>query len=291
MAASTSDLFTGTTNGTRPVAVRLTAPRSIGGTTFTTEALTGWETLSKVHFQTYKLDSSSAKIESSKKDWTGIVASSTSITNLELRAGTDDGNAISDVVEAMPTAAWADDLYKGLVVEHTPTGTHTNITATGFVQTTGTHTIPSAVITPNNLVASSGTTWAWDTWVPTWTNLTVGNGTVTAKYKQIGKNVHFKLSLVWGSTTSVSGTVSVSLPVTSVSVVGSGVPLGSARLIDISAGLFYTGFATHLSTTTMKISWSSASGSGQIETNISNVSPATWTTSDEFHLNGFYEAA
>lgn len=132
---------------------------------------------------------------------------------------------------------------------------------------------------------------AWQSWTPTWTNLTVGNGTVTAKYVQIGKSIQFKLSLVWGSTTSISGTVSVTLPVTSVAVVGSGVPLGSARLIDTSAGTFFTGIATHLSTTTMKLMWSSAFGSGQIETNLSSVSPTTWTVSDEFQTNGFYEAA
>lgn len=150
----------------------------------------------------------------------------------------------------------------------------------------------SAAIDPSKISGGNSSMFtSWQSWTPTWTNLTVGNGTVTAKYVQVGKSIQFKLSLVFGSSTAVSGSVSVTLPVTSTALVGSGVPLGSARLIDISAGLFYVGFATHLSTTTMKVSWSGASGSGQIETNLSNVSPVTWAVSDEFQINGFYEAA
>lgn len=53
------------------------------------------------------------------------------------------------------------------------------------------------------------------TWTPTWTNLTVGNGTVNAHYQTTGNLVTFQMKLTFGSTTSISGGgVSMSLPVT-----------------------------------------------------------------------------
>lgn len=61
--------------------------------------------------------------------------------------------------------------------------------------------------------ALTGVQAAWDTYTPTWTNLTVGNGTVIARYLQIGKTVHVRISLTGGTTSSASGAVSVSLPV------------------------------------------------------------------------------
>src|SRR5207253_1317172 len=35
---------------------------------------------------------------------------------------------------------------------------------------------------------------AWQSWTPTWTNLTVGNAVQACKYIQIGKTVHFRVS-------------------------------------------------------------------------------------------------
>jgi hypothetical protein len=55
------------------------------------------------------------------------------------------------------------------------------------------------------------------TWNVSWTNLTLGNGTVTARYTQVGKNVDAELTIVFGSTTAVTGAVSFSLPTVSVS--------------------------------------------------------------------------
>lgn len=122
MAASTTDLITQVVSGsTRPVATTVTATRSAAGTTLTCAALTGWETATKVHFATYSTDASGNKIDSSQCDWSGIVSGST-ITNLALTAGTDVGNSIGQTVECMPTAAWADELARGVLNHSTPAG-------------------------------------------------------------------------------------------------------------------------------------------------------------------------
>jgi hypothetical protein len=148
----------------------------------------------------------------------------------------------------------------------------------------------AAIDTSKIAGATSSTLAAWQSYTPTFTNLTVGNGTLTCKYNQIGKTVIFKISLVFGSTTAISGSVSLTLPVTSVALVGSGAPLGAARLID-STNLYFVGIAVPLTTTTMKVTWSGVSGSGQIETNLAASSPFGWATGDEIQINGTYEAA
>lgn len=53
---------------------------------------------------------------------------------------------------------------------------------------------------------------AWTAYTPTFTNLTVGNGTVNAFYSKIGKTVLVRLRFVFGSTSSISGELQATLP-------------------------------------------------------------------------------
>ena len=68
----------------------------------------------------------------------------------------------------------------------------------------------------------------YDTWSPTLTNITIGNGSVNAKYAEVNEFVHFEIELLAGSTTSFSSTsMAFSLPVSyggnlNFPVVGSG---------------------------------------------------------------------
>jgi len=78
----------------------------------------------------------------------------------------------------------------------------------GIVATTGavnTNSIAAGAVVPNSLVASSGSGWAWQSFTPTWTNLTLGNAVQTAHYAQIGKLVRVIIRMTFG-TTSVMGT-------------------------------------------------------------------------------------
>lgn len=54
---------------------------------------------------------------------------------------------------------------------------------------------------------------AWTSWTPTYTNLTIGNGTVVSTYLQVGKLVHFYWRFTVGSTSSSAVNMRVSLPV------------------------------------------------------------------------------
>jgi hypothetical protein len=66
--------------------------------------------------------------------------------------------------------------------------------------------------------AINGIQAAWTTYTPTWTasttNPTLGNGTLSGRYLQIGKRIEFSIQITWGSTTTAgTGTWAFSLPV------------------------------------------------------------------------------
>ena len=133
---------------------------------------------------------------------------------------------------------------------------------------------------------------AWSSWTPTWTNLTLGNGTVTAAYAQIGKMVFCRLAIVFGSTTSISGDVIFSLPVTRAAYGGSAnvTPLGQANFFDSpSAG--YQGLVQNASTTTASIRALNTASTYLTNVLLSSTVPFTWATSDELAVEFFYEAA
>lgn len=60
---------------------------------------------------------------------------------------------------------------------------------------------------------TSGILTAWTTYTPTFTNFTLGNGSVVARYKQVGKTVFVYCKVVTGSTTNFTGTPVITLPV------------------------------------------------------------------------------
>ena len=55
--------------------------------------------------------------------------------------------------------------------------------------------------------------YPWQTWTPTYTNISVGNGTVVARYQQIGKLVNVEYRLTFGSTTTISAPARLTPPV------------------------------------------------------------------------------
>lgn len=132
---------------------------------------------------------------------------------------------------------------------------------------------------------------AWTSFSVTWTNLTEGNGVETAYYKQIGKTVHFYVHFVFGSTSSMDGNPSISLPVTAANWAKTNIPLGIAQMLD-SGVTVYAGTINWGSTTTAVFRVSDASGTYLAnKTTISSSVPMTWATDDEITCSGIYEAA
>ena len=151
MAASTNDKITDTRNAARPVSTTVSSSRAAGGTTLTCASLTGWPTVSKGHFVTYQIDTNSDPVAGTQKDCYGIVSGST-IGSLSVVDGTDTGNAVGDVVEMLPTAAWGQDLSDALLIGHTRTGAHVaslplTTPVISSISNTGTITLPTSTDT------------------------------------------------------------------------------------------------------------------------------------------------
>lgn len=128
---------------------------------------------------------------------------------------------------------------------------------------------------------------AWISWTPTYTNLSVGNGTISARYKQIGKTVFIKHSFSFGSTSSISGNITLTLPITAKSE-----SLFSSTMVNLvdSDGSYSIGHAWHNGQTTMQVWGAAPSGSRIAWTGLSSTFPHTWATSDSINFVYAYEA-
>lgn len=146
---------------------------------------------------------------------------------------------------------------------------------------------------PDKLQSSTGTDWVWQSWTPTWTNLTPGNGTNNSRYTIVGKTVYFRLVFTFGNSSSMGSGPIFSLPVTAalglfpvqVIVIGNGGCFaGAANISAITAHL--------ATTTTAAIRLVNAAGTFAILANsITSSVPANWTTNDIIYIQGSYEMA
>jgi hypothetical protein len=134
---------------------------------------------------------------------------------------------------------------------------------------------------------STGLRWGggWTTWTPTYTNLTVGNGTVVARYQQTGKTVNFEFYFTMGSTSVMGSVPQITMPVTparynkafpiKISDDNVGAYWGNADTFD---GKFYP-TVTLVSGTYAQLAY------------FASTTPMTWVTNDYFSIIGSYEAA
>lgn len=132
----------------------------------------------------------------------------------------------------------------------------------------------------------------WIDYSPSWTNLSVGNGTVTARYTQIGKTIHFHVELVWGGTTSITGTPRATLPVvTSANYKQFTSIIGHAGYFDTSSGAVTVGLLWWYDNDEMWFDVQNAASTYTGGTNVSSTVPWTWATGDRMAVSGSYEAA
>ena len=127
---------------------------------------------------------------------------------------------------------------------------------------------------------------AWTAYTPTLTNLTLGNGTVDAKYKQIGKTVFLFFKFTLGSTSSVGTSPQFSLPVTGRVTIS----------YHMLANLQDTGTAdnpgmVYITTTTAVFAAINVGGTYATTSNVTSTIPFTWTTNDTITTQFTYEAA
>lgn len=212
------------------------------------------------------IDSSLAEL---KGGTTGQVLSKTSNTDMDFTwVAQDDSNAIQNtIVDA-----------KGDLIAATGADTPARLAV-------GANT---AVLVADS-AQSTGLKWdgVWTNYTPTYLNLTPGNGTVTARFRQIGKSVQVFYRLVWGSTTSCGNYPIVSYPVTPAYT---GVYAGICGLQDSGVGT-YSGRAFLDGANGILFYATYTGGNSAIDQVVQATVPATWTTNDVFYFTVSYEAA
>jgi hypothetical protein len=137
---------------------------------------------------------------------------------------------------------------------------------------------------------SATTLYPWAAYTPLQGGITVGNGTLTSRYQQIGKTVFVEILFTLGSTSAVTGTPTFNLPVTA--------KIGSYTIMSTNVSLgdygtaTYEGVAGTPSGTGIYVGVISAAGTyAQESVSIAATVPFTWTTNDYLAIKITYEAA
>ena len=149
---------------------------------------------------------------------------------------------------------------------------------------------PSGDDWKNVLDELSAISTAWTAWTPTLGNLTLGNGTLAAVYRRVGKTLDYRFKFTLGSTSAVGSGPTFTLP--------TGATLNSGIAVNVDevgmAVLTDTGVATRLgivlpNSSTVLTIWSfSTTG---VVTGISATVPHTWGSTDVISCHGTAELA
>jgi len=107
---------------------------------------------------------------------------------------------------------------------------------------------------------------------------TLGNGTVTAKYKRRYSDITGHFEFVLGNTSAITGDVLLTPPITQGTYGAVSEPVGVNRLV--AAGSGYAGATLAASTTSFRVAVYVASGTYLTAAVLSSTVPATWTTND-----------
>jgi len=126
-------------------------------------------------------------------------------------------------------------------------------------------------------------------YTPTLTGFTLGNGTVSGSYTQVGKTVWFEVTFTMGTTSAAASAIpTVTLPVTAAS--------GSVHSALCRAQFTDAGTAAYLAAARILTTTTCGAyiiGSSGIFTTPSTTTPFTWTpaSGDLVYWSGVYEAA
>ena len=259
-----------------------------------------------------------------KQTFTGVVdTAGVQITGVIWTAGTNQTHALGATVVDYATATHISMMTKGILVEHNQDGTHDEAiitsrtadaspadgdliltsdasAANALKKATRVNFLANAIssgsiqgdaIQPAHLVSGTGTTWAWQSWTPTWTNLTVGNGTVAAYYARTGKTVCARIRFTMGSTSSMGTNPSFTLPVTAATEYATQPPAIGIAYVEDASVAGYLGFIRAISDTAAKPAVWNSSATYVTDGGLGATTPFTWATNDFFNGTFMYEAA
>jgi hypothetical protein len=127
---------------------------------------------------------------------------------------------------------------------------------------------------------------AWAAYTPTVTGITLGNGTVLGRYRLVGKTVNGMIECTLGSTTTMVGIPTFTLPPVNAPLNATGGRSAKVIFFDTSATQYYAGVCILTSTTALAGIHTSASG---LLAATSATAPFTWATGDKINIDFMYE--
>jgi hypothetical protein len=136
----------------------------------------------------------------------------------------------------------------------------------------------------NLLRIYDGSSWrilssaGWTNYTPTWTNLTLGDGSQSGEYRYSQDQIRVRGTLIFGSTTAVTGTISLLIPNSATSA-ASGLSVGNLVLEDVGARL-YVGQTLVATSSTAIAFYHSESGNGGA---VNATAPFTWAVGDAIY--------
>jgi hypothetical protein len=139
----------------------------------------------------------------------------------------------------------------------------------------------------------NGSTWVnistagYTAYTPTFTNFTLGNGTITARFAQVGLTVHCYGQVALGSTSSVGTNMTISMPT---NIATTAYMVGSVNFEDVPSGSF-SGSAFRATATNILPLAQNATGTYVFDNGTSATIPFTWGTNDRIIWNVIYESA
>ena len=128
-------------------------------------------------------------------------------------------------------------------------------------------------------------------YTPTLGGITIGNGTVSSFFTRVNKLVYGSVRIVLGSTSSITSTVTFTLPVTASANSGA-LLVGSGYFFDNSSGETYTGQTLRSTTTTITPFVSFTLGTNFVVRSLINATaPVVADVNDQIVYQFTYEAA
>lgn len=130
----------------------------------------------------------------------------------------------------------------------------------------------------------------WTTFTPSWTNLTVGNGTNTGRYSTVNKIMYVQTAFTMGSTSAMGTDPTLTLPASATMDTTAQAAFGVCTIEDTGTATF-VGICFRPSTTGVRVYVNNVSATYQTLTSITSTVPMTWTNTDRLFMNFWVQLA
>jgi hypothetical protein len=130
---------------------------------------------------------------------------------------------------------------------------------------------------------------AWTAYTPSFVNFTLGNGTISFAYSQLGKIVQVRGLITLGTTSSVTGSITFSTPVNSFTSTGQPI-VGHARYNDTGTTAF-SGMITQNNASAFGFQYNNVAGTYPTINPVNATNPHTWAATDVITCSMTYQAA